>query len=269
MAITIHPTAIVSSKAELEDDVTIGPYAVVEDHTSIESGTVVHHHAFIARGAKLGQNCVIHHSAVVGNVPQDLKFNGTEETLAVIGDGTIVREFATIHRATIHTSKSPAGTHDGVTRIGKNCLIMAYAHVAHDCSIGDNVILSNAVQIGGHVSVGYHAIVGGLSGIHQFSLIGEHAMVGASVLIKKDVPPYSLIGDNPVRFGGVNTIGLGRRGFSEEAISAIRHAYKLLYYSGKNVNDALTEIEALTPQTAEVQNMIAFIRKSERGIIGR
>jgi UDP-N-acetylglucosamine acyltransferase len=269
MAITIHPTAIVSPKAELEDGVSIGAYAVVEDHTSIESGTVVHHHAFIARGAKIGQNCVIHHSAVVGNVPQDLKFNGTEETLAVIGDGTVIREFATVHRATIHSSKSPAGTHDGVTRIGRNCLIMAYAHVAHDCSIGDNVILSNAVQIGGHVTIENHAIVGGLSGIHQFSLIGEHAMVGASVLIKKDVPPYSLIGDNPVRFGGVNTIGLGRRGFTDEAIQSVRKAYKLLYYSGKNVNDALTELEAQSPITPEVQKIIAFVRRSDRGIIGR
>ncbi len=269
MAITIHPTAIVSPKAELEDNVTIGAYAVVEDHTSIESGTVVHHHAYIARGAKLGQNCVIHHSAVVGNVPQDLKFEGTEETLAVVGDGTVVREFATIHRATIHGSKSPAGTHDGVTRIGKNCLIMAYAHVAHDCSIGDSVILSNAVQIGGHVTIGYHAIVGGLTGIHQFSLVGEHAMVGASVLIKKDVPPYSLIGDNPVRFGGVNTIGLGRRGFSEDAIAAIRKAYKLIYYSGKNVNDALNEIETQTPLATEIEKIVSFIRTSERGIIGR
>lgn len=269
MAVTIHPTAIVSPKAELEDNVTIGPYAIVEDHTSIEGGTVVHHHAFIARGAKIGQNCVIHHSAIVGNVPQDLKFQGTEETLAVIGDGTVIREFATIHRATIHNAKSPAGTHDGTTRIGRNCLIMAYAHVAHDCSIGDNVILSNAVQIGGHVTVGYHAIIGGLSGVHQFSLIGEHAMVGASVLIKKDVPPYSLIGDNPVRFGGVNTIGLGRRGFTDEAIQTIRKAYKLIYYSGKNVNDALKELEREDPTTPELAKIIDFIRKSERGIISK
>lgn len=269
MAVTIHPTAIVSPKAELEDGVSIGPYAIVEDHVSIESGTVVHHHAFLARGAKLGQSCVVHHSAVVGNVPQDLKFKGDEETLAVIGDGTVIREFATIHRATIHESKSPAGTHDGVTRIGRNCLVMAYAHVAHDCSIGDNVILSNAVQIGGHVTVGYHAIVGGLTGIHQFSLVGEHAMVGASILIKKDVPPYSLIGDNPVRFGGVNTIGLGRRGFSEAAINAIKHAYKLIYYSGMNVNDALAKIEATTTMTAEVKKIADFIRTSDRGIIGK
>lgn len=269
MAVTIHPTAIVSPKAELEDDVTIGPYAIIEDHVSIESGTVVHHHAFIARGSKLGSNCVVHHSAVVGNVPQDLKFMGTEETLAVIGDGTVIREFATIHRATVHDSKGPAGTHDGVTRVGKDCLIMAYAHVAHDCSIADNVILSNAVQIGGHVTVGYHAIVGGLSGIHQFSLVGEHAMVGASVLIKKDVPPYSLIGDNPVRFGGVNRIGLERRGFSDATINAIKQAYKLIYYSGMNVNDALTKIEAADSSIPEIQKITSFIRQSERGIIGR
>lgn len=265
----IHPTAIIGAKAEIASDATIGPYAIIEDGTSIGSGTTIHHHAFIAHGARIGKDCIVHHAAVVGNVPQDLKFDGSEETFAEIGDGTIIREFATIHRATIHDAKSPAGTHDGVTRVGKNCLVMAYSHVAHDCLVGDNVILANSVQIGGHVTIGYHAIVGGLAGIHQFSLVGEHAMVGANVLVKKDVPPYSLIGDNPVRFGGVNKIGLERRGFSDEAIGAIRNAYKLLYYSGMNVNDALRKLEAQNDALPEVRKIVAFIRQSERGIIGK
>src|SRR5262249_42775113 len=146
-------------------------------------------HSFIASGARIGKDCIIHHSVVVANVPQDLKFKGSEETTVEIGDNVTIREFATIHRATIHSYKGNAGTKDGTTRIGNNCLIMAYAHVAHDCSIGNNVILSNAVQVAGHCTIESYVTVGGLTGVHQFSMIGSYSMVGAVLLVSKDIPP--------------------------------------------------------------------------------
>ena len=270
MPIQIHPTAIIDPKAKFGTDVQVGPYAVIEGDVVIGDNSIIHHHAFVATGAKIGANCTIHHSAVIANVPQDLKFKGSEETYAEIGEGCTIREFATIHRATIHKGNYAAGTHDGSTRIGKNCLVMAYAHVAHDCSIGDNVILSNAVQIGGHVTVESFAIIGGLTGLHQFSVVGGYSMVGGGLMITKDIPPYSLIGDQPARFGGINKIGLERRGFSAEKIEAIRRAYKFIYYSGMNVADGIAMIEAdPTLNIPEVQRIIDFIRSSDRGIISR
>jgi UDP-N-acetylglucosamine acyltransferase len=226
--------------------------------------------AFIASGARIGKNCVIHPSAVIANVPQDLKFKGTEKTYVEIGNNTTIREFATIHRATIHEARGNSGTKDGVTRVGSNCLIMAYAHVAHDCFVGDNVVLANAVQMGGHTTIGYHVIVGGITGFHQFSQVGDHAMVGAGQVVVKDIPPYSLIGGSKSSFAGINRIGLMRRGFSEDAIKKISTAYKLLYNSGHNFTDAIREIES-TPELAtdECKLITEFFRKSDRGVIGR
>ncbi|MEP7234289.1 MAG: acyl-ACP--UDP-N-acetylglucosamine O-acyltransferase [Ignavibacteriota bacterium] len=268
MPIQIHPTAIIDPKAQFGTDVQVGPYAIIEGDVIIGDRTQVHHHAFIADGARIGADCIVHHSAVVANTPQDLKFKGEEKTFAEIGDGSTIREFATIHRATIHSGKYAAGTHDSVTRIGKNCLIMAYAHVAHDCLVGDNVILSNSAQLGGHVSVESFAIIGGLTGLHQFSQIGGYSMVGGGLMITKDIPPYSLIGDQPARFGGINRIGLERKGFTPEKIEAIRKAYKCIYYSGMNVADGLSAIENDPDlQIAEVTRIVEFIRGSDRGII--
>lgn len=268
MPIQIHPTAIIDPKAQFGKDVHVGPYAVIEGDVIIGDNSHIHHHAFIADGARIGADCMVHHSAVVANTPQDLKFKGTEKTYAEIGDGTTIREFATVHRATIHSGNYAAGTHDGYTRVGKNCLIMAYTHVAHDCLVGDNVILSNAAQLGGHVTVESFAIIGGLTGLHQFSLVGGYSMVGGGLMITKDIPPYSLIGDQPARFGGINRIGLERRGFSHDTIEAIRKAYKFLYYSGLNIADGITSIEADKElQIPEVQRIVDFIRRSDRGII--
>ncbi len=268
MPIQIHPTAIIDPKAQFGKDVQVGPYAIIEGDVIIGENSIIHHHAFIANGARIGANCSVHHSAVVANTPQDLKFKGTEKTSVEIGDGTTIREFATIHRATEHTGNCNAGTNDGVTRIGKNCLIMAYSHVAHDCLVGDNVILSNSAQLGGHVTVESFAIIGGLTGLHQFSLIGGYSMVGGGLMITKDIPPYSLIGDQPARFGGINRIGLERRGFSSEKIEAIKKAYKFVYYSGLNVADGIASIEK-DPELAipEVMSIVEFIKKSDRGII--
>jgi len=268
MPIQIHPTAIIDPKAQFGKDVVVGPYAVIEGDVIIGNHSHIHHHAFIANGARIGEHCIVHHSAVIGNTPQDLKFKGTEKTYAEIGDGTTIREFATIHRATEHTGNYAAGTHDGYTRVGKNCLVMAYAHVAHDCLVGDSVILSNAAQLGGHVTVESYAIIGGLTGLHQFSLIGGYSMVGGGLMITKDIPPYSLIGDQPARFGGINRIGLERRGFTTEMIEAIRKAYKFVYYSGLNVADGIASILAEPDlNIPEVRRIVDFIRKSDRGII--
>lgn len=270
MSVTIHPTAIVDPKAELAGGVEIGPFAIIEANTIIGEGTKVMQNAFIASGARIGKNCVIHPSAVIANVPQDLKFKGTEKTFVEIGDNTTIREFATLHRATIHEAKGNSGTKDGVTRVGSNCLIMAYAHVAHDCFVGDNVILANAVQMGGHTTIGYHVTIGGITGIHQFSQIGAHAMVGAGQTIVKDIPPYSLIAGSRSTFAGINRIGLMRRGFSEEAVRKISKAYKLLYNSGLNFTDAIREMESTPEFAAEECKLITeFFRNSDRGVIGR
>ena len=270
MPIQIHPTAIIDPKAQFGKDVQVGPYAIIEGDVIIGDNSIIHHHAFVASGARIGANCVVHHAAVISNAPQDLKFKGTEKTYVEIGDGTTVREFATIHRATEHSGSYATGTHDGVTRIGKNCLIMSYAHVAHDCLVGDSVILSNSAQLGGHVTVESYAIIGGLTGLHQFSLIGGYSMVGGGLMVTKDIPPYSLIGDQPARFGGINRIGLERRGFSAEKIEAIRKAYRFVYYNGLNVADGLSSIEAESElQIPEVKRIVDFIRRSDRGIISR
>ncbi|HYM21323.1 MAG TPA: acyl-ACP--UDP-N-acetylglucosamine O-acyltransferase [Candidatus Kapabacteria bacterium] len=266
---SIHSTAIVSPKAELGANVEIGPYAIVEDDVTIGEGSRISHNAFIANGARIGKHCTVHHSAVVSNVPQDLKFSGAEKTFVEIADHTTIREFATIHRATEHSYKGNAGTHDGITRIGSHCLVMAYAHVAHDCSIGDYVVLSNGVQVAGHCTVESFVTVGGLTGIHQFSMIGAYSMVGAVLLVSKDIPPYSLIGSEPPRFIGINRIGLERRGFSVELIRKIRDVYKMLYFSGHNFSDALQRIERDTTLNApETKRIVEFIRRSDRGIIG-
>ncbi len=266
---TIHPTAIIDPRAVLADDVEIGPYVIIEDDVEIDEGCVIQHHAFIGHGARLGKRCKVHHAAVVSNVPQDLKFKGSEKTYVIVGDDTTIREFATLHRATEHNFETNAGTLDGTTRIGKSCLVMAYAHVAHDCLIGDEVILSNMVQMAGHVSIESFAIIGGGCLIHQFSLIGTMAMVGGGSQIRKDIPPFALIGGETLRFSGINKIGLQRRGKSPETIAAIKSAYATIYTSGLNFSDGIKQLiaEGLA-SIPEVNQIIEFIQGSKRGIVG-
>ncbi len=248
---------VVSDKASIGKNFSIGRFSTVEDDVVIGDNVDIGTCALIANGARIGNNIRIFHGASIGTQPQDLKFEG-ELTTVEVGDGTVVREFVTLNRATNHSKR---------TVIGKNCFIMAYAHVAHDCRIGDNVILANAVQMGGHVEIGDSVIVGGLVAIHQFVKIGMHAMIGGGFRVVKDVPPFILAGSLPLRFEGINLVGLRRRGFSNEQIRAISNTYDILYKSGLNVSDAVSKIDEEMNEIPEARIITDFVRSSTRGII--
>jgi UDP-N-acetylglucosamine acyltransferase len=257
MSTTVHSTAIVSPKAQLGDNVVVGPFAVIEDDVVIGSGTNIASHVLVANGARIGKECRIHHGVAVSTQPQDLKFRNEITTLE-IGDHTVVREYATLNR----------GTHERwKTTIGSHCFFMAYAHVAHDCVIGNHVILANAVNMGGHVVVEDHAVVGGVVAIHQFSHIGRHSMIGGGFRVTKDVPPYVLAGQEPLAFSGLNVVGLRRRNFSPSVLANLEKAYQFVYHNQLNVSQALEKIKAELPMTEEVRNVVEFIEKSKRGII--
>ncbi len=255
--VDVHPTAIVSPKAELGENVKIEPYAVVYDDVVIGDNTVVGPHAVIYDGARIGKNVQIFQGASVSNVPQDLKF-GNEKTLFRIGDGTVIREFVTLHRGTAET---------GFSEVGKNCLIMAYAHVAHDCIIGDNCIIANSVQIGGHVEIEDWVIIGGTSPIHQFVKIGKHVMIGGGFRVTVDVPPFILAANEPLRFMGLNVIGLRRRGFSNERIFTIKNAYKVIFNSGLKLSEAKERLESDFADNDDVREILNFLEKSTRTLI--
>ena len=253
----IHPTAIVSPKASIADDVTIGPYCIIEDDVVIDAGCELQAHVIVKDGTRLGKNVKVAHGAVLASPPQDLKFKGEKTTLEV-GDNTVIREFATLNRGTDYHWK---------TKVGKNCFIMSYVHLAHDCIIGDNVIIANGVQMAGHVEIEDFVGIGGLTAIHQFVKIGRHAFVGGGLKINKDVPPYIRAMGDPVRYGGTNYIGLSRKGFSNEQIRKIKEAYRLIYQSKLTVSKALEQLKSMADISPEVQNIIEFIEISERGLI--
>ncbi|MCE2502578.1 MAG: acyl-ACP--UDP-N-acetylglucosamine O-acyltransferase [Chlorobi bacterium] len=255
--IEVSNLAVVSPNANLGEGVKIDPFVVIEDDVEIGDGTHVKSHAHIYSGSKIGCECQVFNGASIGAVPQDLKFGG-EPTEARVGDRTIVREYATIHRGTLVT---------GRTSVGSDCLLMAYTHIAHDCAVKDHVILANGVQLGGHVGIDDWAIIGGLTGVHQFEKIGKHAMVGAGFRVMKDVPPYALAGNEPLGFSGVNVIGLKRRGFTSETIERIRDAYRIIYQAGMNIGDGVRAVDELFAGDQEIEEITSFIRRSERGVI--
>ena len=252
---TIHPTAIVSTKAKLGDNIEIAPYAIVHDDVEIGDGTRIGPHAVIYNGARIGKNVKIFQSAAIANVPQDLKFAG-EETQFYIGDNSVIREFVTLNRGTVAT---------GYSSIGKNCLFMAYTHVGHDTKVGDNCIIANNVAMGGHVEMGDFVIIGGGTPIHQFCKIGKHAMVGGGFRITVDVPPFILAGNEPLRYAGLNVIGLRRRGFSNEDIEAIKEAFNIIYNSGLNFSQARERLEKESNE--HVKSIAEFMKNSTRGMI--
>ena len=255
----IHPLATVHPNAKLGENVEVGPYAYIEEHVEIGDGSKILPHATIFNYVKMGKNCTVFPGAVVGAVPQDLKFEG-EETYVEIGDNVNIRECATINRGTKASGR-------GVTKIGNNCLLMSYVHVAHDCKVGNNCILVSYVGIAGETDVDDWATIGGSTVAHQFSRIGTHAMVGGGSKINKDVPPFVLCGREPLSYAGVNIVGLRRRGFSADQIRSIKDMYDVIYNSGLNTTDACAHIEAEFPQSEERDTILAFIRGSKRGII--
>lgn len=253
----IHPTALVDAKAELAEGVTVGPFSVIEGGVEIEEGSQIHSHVLVASGARIGKNCQIHHGTVVATIPQDLKFSGEKTTLE-IGDNTIVREFCDLNRGTEQSNK---------TVIGKDSFLMAYTHVAHDCLVGDHVVIANGVQLGGHVTIEDWVIIGGLVAVHQFCSMGQHAFVGGGFRAVQDVPPYILAAGEPLTYKGLNAIGLKRRGFSKETIGLLRKCYRIIYRSKLNTSQALRRIRSEMDMTTEIHVVLEFFEKSDRGII--
>ena len=252
-----QPLAYVHPEAKIARNVVIEPFTTIHNNVIIGSGTWIGSNVTIMEGARIGKDCRIFPGAVISAIPQDLKFEG-EDSLTVIGDHTTIRECVTINRGTNASGK---------TEIGKHCLIMATSHIAHDCVLGDNSIIVNGVALGGHVTIGEYAIIGGLAAIHQFIHIGDHAMVSGGSLVRKDVPPFTKAGKEPLSYVGINSIGLRRRGFSTEKISEIQNIYRILYQKNYNNTQALEKIEAEMEATPERDEIILFIRNSQRGIM--
>ncbi len=252
-----QPLAYVHPQAKVARNVVVEPFTTINNDVEIGSGTWIGSNVTIMEGARIGKNCRIFPGAVISAIPQDLKFEG-EDSLTIIGDNTTIRECVTINRGTNASGK---------TQIGDNCLIMATAHIAHDCIIGDNSIVVNGVALAGHVSVGKHAIIGGLAAVHQFIHIGDHAMISGGSLVRKDVPPYTKAAKEPLSYVGINSIGLRRRGFTSEKIKEIQDIYRILYQKNYNNSQALEIIEAEMEATPERDEIMLFIRNSQRGIM--
>jgi UDP-N-acetylglucosamine acyltransferase len=254
---SIHPTAVIHPEAQLEEDIRVGPYSIIGAGVHIRQGTEIGSHVVIEGPTAIGQNCRIFPFASVGQVPQDLKFRG-ERTELIIGDNNVLREFVTFHRGTAGGGKQ--------TVIGNNSFFMAYTHVAHDCTIGDFVIMANGATLAGHVAVEDHSIIGAFSGIHQFCRVGQYGFVGGYSVITKDVLPYSKTVGNRARCYGINAVGLRRKGFSAESIKLIKRAFRLLLQSKLNTSQALEAIEKELTPVDEVGYLINFIKSTSRGI---
>ena len=253
----ISNQAYVHPEAKLGENVTIEPFAFIDKNTEVGDGTIVMSGANVRNGARVGSNCRIFPGAVVGGIPQDLKFRG-EESLAIVGNNTTIRECVTINRGT--ASK-------GYTKVGNSCLLMAYSHVAHDCVLNDNIILGNATQLAGEVEVEHHAILSGGTLVHQFTRIGAHAMIQGGTRLGKDIPPYIIAGREPVCFSGVNLVGLRRHAYSNEKINEIQEIYRVIYQSGFNFSDAINKIESEFEETPEMRLIVDFVNGSPRGIV--
>lgn len=252
-----QPLAYVHPQAKIAKNVVIEPFVNIEKNVEIGEGTWIGSNVTIMEGARIGKNCKIFPGAVISAIPQDLKYAG-EDTLVKIGDNTTIREFVTVNRGTKANME---------TIVGNNCLLMAYVHIAHDCIVGDNVILANGATLAGHITIDDWAIIGGLAAVHQFVQVGKHAMISGGGMARKDVPPYTKAGREPLSYVGVNSIGLRRRGYESEQINAIQEIYRIIYLKNKNVSQAVNFIEANIKATAERDEILSFIAKSTRGIM--
>ncbi len=253
----IHPTAIIDANAKIGQDVAIGPYCVIGANVIIGDGTWIGPHCTIDPFVEIGPRCKVYQFAAIGAPPQSVKFEG-EETWVKIGRETVIREFVTIHRGT--------GFGGGVTKIGNQCFLMAYTHVAHDCLVGNNVVMSNNATLAGHIEIGDNATVGGLVAIHQFVRIGEYAFIGGKSAVVKDIPPYVIAAGDRARLHGLNRIGLKRKGFSEQSLNVLKKAYRIIFRIGLTLNEAIERVKAELEPTPEVNRIIEFIQSSRRGI---
>jgi len=254
----IHPTAIVDPAAELAEGVLVGAYSIIQGQVVVGADTEIGSHVVIKEYTTIGSRCRIFQFAALGEIPQDLKFAG-EVSHLVIGDDNTVREFATMHRGTTGGG--------GVTRVGNGNLFMAYTHVAHDCTIGDGVVMSNAASLAGHIAVEDRAILGGFVAVHQFCRIGRHAFIGGASAVTRDVPPYSMAVGNRAKLVGLNLVGLKRSGFADAAVQSLRQAYELLFTSGLNLKEAVAQVRGDVPQIPEIQHLLQFVESSERGLV--
>ena len=254
----IHPTALVDASAQLADDVEIGPYSIIGEHVTIGAGTTVGAHAVITGHTTIGANNQIFHFVSLGEAPQDKKYAG-EPTRLEIGDHNVIREFCTFNIGTVQDR--------GVTTIGSHNWIMAYVHIAHDCVVGDHTIFANNASLAGHAEIGDWVILGGFTGVHQFCKIGAHVMTGISSVVFKDIPPFVMASGQPAAPHGLNNEGLKRRGFTAESLTALKRAYKTLYREGNTLAEAQTQLALSAVKHAEVQQLLDFIERSERGII--
>jgi UDP-N-acetylglucosamine acyltransferase len=252
-----QPLAFVHPGAKIAQNVVIEPFSTISNNVEIGEGSWIGPNVTIMEGARIGKNCSIFPGAVISAIPQDLKFNG-EDTTAEIGDNTAIRECVTINRGTTSRMK---------TQIGSNCLIMAYSHVAHDCFVGDNCIFSNNSTLAGHINIGNHVILAGMTAVHQFVTIGDHAFIAGGSLVRKDVPPYVKAAREPLSYVGINSVGLRRRGFVAEKITEIQNIYRLLYQKNYNNAQATEIIEAEMIASPERDEILQFIRNSQRGIM--
>lgn len=253
----ISNLAYVHPDAKLGKNVIVEAFAYVDANTEIGDGTRIMPQATVLSGSRIGKNCTIFPSAVVGADPQDLKFKG-EETLAIVGDNVTVRECCTINKGTASR---------GYTKVGNNCLLMAYSHVAHDCVLSDYIIVGNATQLAGEVEIDDYAILSGGALVHQFTKIGMHVMVQGGSKVSKDIPPYIMAGREPLAYAGINIVGLRRRGFASEQVNIIQDVYRYLYQTGYNITQALERIENELPESVERSIIVDFVRSSSRGIV--
>ena len=256
MSTSIHPSSVIDPSAELGRDVTVRPFAIVGPNVTVGDRCWIGPHATLECNVRLGAGVRIGQGTVVGGNPQDRKYRG-EETWVEIGDETVVREYSTINRGTSAT---------GRTTVGRKCYVMTYVHLAHDCHLGDEVIIANGTQLAGHVTIRDHAILSGLIVIHQFVTIGEHAFVGGATRISQDIPPYVKAVGNPMELYGLNTIGLQRAGFLPDTISALKKAYRLVFNSDLNLSQALERAKLELPMLPEIERFLAFVEPSGRGV---
>jgi UDP-N-acetylglucosamine acyltransferase len=254
----IDTLAKISPDAQLANDVEIGPFSVIEAGVKIGAGTKIASNVLICRGTTIGRNNRIGHGTVIGTLPQYIGFDESLETTVEIGDNNTIREYVTINRGTEHNLK---------TVMGSNCYIMTYCHLGHDCELGNNITMANGVNLGGHVIVEDYVGIGGMTPAHQFCRIGAHSFIGGGLLITKDVPPYILAMGSPLTFGGLNRVGLSRRGYDKEKLKKVKQAYRFLYMKKMNVSQALKAIQSEMEMTPEIEHIVKFVESSKRGII--